>query len=66
MPSQVEVDAALLRLEERWAAQICGFPKIRGTLSVVPIIRIIIYWGLYWGPPYLGKGPYAPGSSKAF
>ena len=21
----------------------------------VPIIRIVIFWGLYWGPPVLGK-----------
>ena len=32
-----------------------GFPKIRGTNSGVPIIRIIIYWGLYWGPLILGN-----------
>ena len=34
---------------------IWGFPKIRGTILGVPIIRIIIYWGLYWGPPILGN-----------
>ena len=29
-----------------------GFPKIRGTLLLgVPIIRTILFWGLYWGPP---------------
>ena len=28
---------------------IWGFPKIRGTILGVPIIRIIVYWGLYWG-----------------
>ena len=27
-----------------------GFPKIGGTLSGFPILRIIVYWGLYWGP----------------
>ena len=27
-----------------------GFPKIRGTLLGVPIVRIIVHWGLYWGP----------------
>ena len=27
-----------------------GFPKIRGPILGVPIIRIIVYWGLYWGP----------------
>ena len=25
-------------------------PKIRGTLLGVPIIRMIIFWGPYWGP----------------
>ena len=32
-----------------------GFPKIRGTLSGVLIIRIIVFWGLYWGPPIIGN-----------
>ena len=32
---------------------IWGFPKIRGTILGVPIIRIIVFWGLYWGPPIL-------------
>ena len=32
-----------------------GFPKIGGTILGVPIIRIIIYWGLYWGPPIYGN-----------
>ena len=27
-----------------------GFPKIRGTKLGVPIIRTIVYWGLYWVP----------------
>ena len=31
------------------------FPKIRGTFLGVPIIRIIIFWGLDWGPPILGN-----------
>ena len=34
---------------------IWGFPKIRGTILGVPIIRIIVFWGLYWGPPILGN-----------
>ena len=34
---------------------IWGFPKIRGTILGVRIIRIIIYWGLYWGPLILGN-----------
>ena len=36
-------------------ACIWGFPKIRGTCLGVPIIRIIVYWGLYWGPFILGN-----------
>ena len=28
---------------------IWGFLKIRGTFFGVPIIRTIVYWGLYWG-----------------
>ena len=31
-----------------------GFGKIRGTLLGVPIIRTIVFWGLYWGAPILG------------
>ena len=34
---------------------IWGFPKIRGTFLGVPIIRIIVFWGLYWGLPILGN-----------
>ena len=34
------------------------FPKIRGTLLGVPIIRTkvtIVFWGLSWGPLILGN-----------
>ena len=31
------------------------FPKIRGTILGVPVIRTIVFWALYWGPPILGK-----------
>ena len=41
-----------------------GFPKIRGTISGVPIIRITIFLGLYWGSPYLGKLPCQFGTGK--
>ena len=27
-----------------------GFPKIRGTFLGVPIIRIVVFGGLCWGP----------------
>ena len=32
-----------------------GFPKNRGTLFGVPIIRTTIYWGQYWGTLILGS-----------
>ena len=32
-------------------------PKIMGFFLGVHIIRTIVYWGLYWGPPILGKLP---------
>ena len=34
---------------------IWGFPRIRGTLLRVPIIRIIVFWGPNWGPLILGN-----------
>ena len=34
---------------------VLGFPEIRGTLLGVPIIRTLIFWGLYCGPLILGK-----------
>ena len=34
-----------------------GFPKIRGTFLGVPIIRTMVFWGLYWGSTYFGKLP---------
>ena len=32
-----------------------GFPKIRGTFLGVPMIRILVFWGLRWGPLVLGN-----------
>ena len=32
-----------------------SFPKIRGTFLRVPIIRTIVFWGLYWVSPILGN-----------
>ena len=40
-----------------------GLPKTRATFSGVPVIRNIMVWGLYWGPPIWGKLPYG-GLSK--
>ena len=41
---------------------IWGFPKIRGTILGVPIIRIIVYWGLYRGPLIMGNYHIGPQS----
>ena len=30
-------------------------PKIRGTFFGVAVMRMIIYWVLYWSPPILGN-----------
>ena len=38
------------RTENIW-----GFSKIRGTILGVPIIRTIVFWGVYWGPFNLGN-----------
>ena len=32
-----------------------GSPKIRSTFLGVPIIRITVFWGLYWGTPIEGN-----------
>ena len=47
-------------IEERVCMCVCiyiygGFLKIRGTILGVSIIRIVVYWGLYWGPLILGN-----------
>ena len=40
------------RVESRQQnSSIWRFPKIRGTFLGVPIVRIIILWGLFWGSP---------------
>ena len=28
-----------------------GFPEIRGTLFGVPILRVIVFGDIFWGPP---------------
>ena len=32
-----------------------GFPKLGVPFLGVPMIRTIVFWGLYWGPLILGK-----------
>ena len=39
-----------------------GPPNIRGTFLGIPRIRIIVFWGLYWGSPYFGKLPFVQSS----
>ena len=34
-----------------------GVPKIGSTFLGVPIIGVIIFWGLSWGPLIFGKLP---------
>ena len=34
---------------------IWGFPKIRCIFLEVPIIRTVLFWGLYWGTLILGN-----------
>ena len=40
-----------------------GFPKIKGSFFVFPIVRIIVYWGL-WGP--LSMETTMPGPSNFY
>ena len=42
-----------------------AFPKLGGTLLGVPIIRIIKFVGLYWGPPTLGNYMISPNSKRS-
>ena len=37
-------------LDAKW-----DFPKIRGTILGVSIIRTRVFWGLYWGPLIMGN-----------
>ena len=37
------------------ALRIWGFPNKGGYHFGIPIVRTIIYWGLYWGSPILGN-----------
>ena len=32
-----------------------GFPKVGVIFSRAPIMRIVVFWGLYWGSPILGN-----------
>ena len=43
------------QMDDVKAEVIWGFPKIRATCLGVPIIRTIVFWGLYWGLLILGN-----------
>ena len=47
----------VLRLQSLNPSYTSGSPKIRGTFLGVPIIRTIVYWGLYLGYLNFGKLP---------
>ena len=51
-PAQAET---LFLQAPAWDADVWGFPKIRGTILGVPIIRTIVVWGIYWGSLILGN-----------
>ena len=46
---------ACIVLEECTQQNMWRFPEIRGTFFGIPIIRTIVFGGLYWGPPILGN-----------
>ena len=51
-PNQSKSIAGIIRARN---THIWGFPKIRGAFLGAPIIRTIVFWGLYWGPHILGN-----------
>ena len=38
-----------------WIQVLQILPEIRGTILGVPIVRIILFWGLFWSPPFRKK-----------
>ena len=54
-----------LQSAETCAALIWDFPKIRGSLLVIPILRIILSLGLYWGSPIYGNSHFSSRNCKA-
>ena len=39
-----------MEISIKYTALYVGSPKLGNPFWGVPIIRIIVYWGLYWGP----------------
>ena len=48
-------DHQILASPFKVASYIWEFPKIRVPFLGVPIIRTIVFGGLYWAPPILGN-----------
>ena len=42
------------------------FFKIRGDFLAVPVMRIVVFWGLYSCLPVFGKLPYIPAAPIDF
>ena len=53
--SQDHVSHVIQLLKDGYIENYIRVSQIRGTILGVPIIRIIVFWGLYWGPPILGS-----------
>ena len=49
-PPQVTLSSQTPTLISIW-----GFLEIMGSFLGVPIIRTIVFWGLYWGSPIFGN-----------
>ena len=47
----LQPEAILFVLDVGHLYSIWGFPKIRGSIWLVPTIGTIVFWGLYWGLP---------------
>ena len=46
---------SITRSDPTSAVDSWGFPKIRDTILGAPVIRTIVFWGLYGGPLILGN-----------
>ena len=44
-------------LAQRRLSLIRGFPKLGLPCCLVPLMRILAFWGVNWGLPYFGKLP---------
>ena len=57
-PGPCQIEATTLEVDpDKNRNLLGGFPKLGIPFLGVPIIRTIIYWGLYLGSPYFGKLP---------